>query len=500
MTVIVFTGPTFSAADARAELDAVYLPPVSEGDVYRAALDRPQAIGIVDGYFEAVPAVWHKEILAAMVEGIHVFGSASIGALRAAELAAFGMEGVGAIFELFRDGALQDDDEVAVVHGPAETGYVALSDAMVNIRATLERAAAAGIIGAAVASELAVIAKRTHYKDRRYDRLLQLGQAAGLPPMDLNALRDWVPDGKIDQKRLDALEMLRAIRRRLEDGLPPKTVAYRFEHTRFWENARQAAAGRGCVGASGEVGAAAVVEEAKLDLGAYRRAAKPALARYLALCEGRRLDKRTTAAEAQEVAERLRRDRGLEEVADLQLWLAENELDDAALGELIDREASVAWVARIVDSSLERELLDELRMSGEYARLALRARQKERLLSAMGVERSAAALHDLTEAELLRWYARHRGVTASSLADLAARLGFSGVAELQRALIREHLYAARAAEVRSDTAPVTPGVPDDPVADDAAFTDHAPARGDVSEIERERTPFNSMMLQQESQP
>ena len=219
MTIILFTGPTLSAADARAEIDAVCLPPAAEGDVYRAAIERPQAIGIIDGYFEAVPAVWHKEILAAMADGIHVFGSASIGALRAAELAPFGMEGVGSIFEAFRDGRLLDDDEVAVLHGPAETGYVALSDAMVNIRATLERAPAEGIIDAAIASELTAIAKRTHYKDRRYDQLLRLGQAAGLAAADLSALRDWLPDGRVDRKRLDALEMLRTMRRRLAAGL-----------------------------------------------------------------------------------------------------------------------------------------------------------------------------------------------------------------------------------------------------------------------------------------
>ena len=100
----------------------------------------PLAIGLIDGYFERVPAVWHKEILWALSQGIHVFGSASMGALRAAELAPFGMIGVGAIFEAYRDGILEDDDEVAVAHGPADTGYRAGSDAMVNIRATLARA------------------------------------------------------------------------------------------------------------------------------------------------------------------------------------------------------------------------------------------------------------------------------------------------------------------------------------------------------------------------
>ena len=59
---------------------------------------RPRAIGLIDGVFLDVPAVWHRELLWALSEGVHVFGAASMGALRAAELAPFGMRGVGTIF------------------------------------------------------------------------------------------------------------------------------------------------------------------------------------------------------------------------------------------------------------------------------------------------------------------------------------------------------------------------------------------------------------------
>ena len=93
MTAYVFTGPTLSPEEARAVWDINYLPPAAHGDVYRVALRRPTAIGIIDGYFEGVPSVWHKEILWAMSQGTHVFGSASMGALRAAELDRFGMTG-----------------------------------------------------------------------------------------------------------------------------------------------------------------------------------------------------------------------------------------------------------------------------------------------------------------------------------------------------------------------------------------------------------------------
>jgi hypothetical protein len=104
MTMYVFLGPSLSVAEARGILDAHYLPPVTMGDVTRLVARRPSAIGIIDGLFERVPAVWHKEILFALSQGIPVYGASSMGALRAAELEAFGMIGIGQIFAAYRDG------------------------------------------------------------------------------------------------------------------------------------------------------------------------------------------------------------------------------------------------------------------------------------------------------------------------------------------------------------------------------------------------------------
>lgn len=146
MSLFIFTGPTLPADEGRRHLDAHFLPPAAQGDVYRAAREKPVAIGIIDGYFDRVPSVSHKEILWAMAQGVHVLGAASMGALRPAELSLFGMEGVGAVYESYASTALVADDEVAVAHAVAEDGYRPLSEALVNIRATL-RAAGAGEAG-----------------------------------------------------------------------------------------------------------------------------------------------------------------------------------------------------------------------------------------------------------------------------------------------------------------------------------------------------------------
>ena len=248
MNACIFAGPTLPPGDDARKHAATWLPPAQHGDIHRAAaLLRPRAIGIVDGYFESVPSVWHKEILWAMRQGVHVFGAASMGALRAAELATFGMRGIGAIFEAYRDGVLEDgeepfedDDEVAVVHGPADSGYMAVSEAMVNIRCTLASAERAALISPQTRARLASIAKALFFPERSYERLLQDGRAAGLPGTELSALQAWLPEGRVNQKRNDALAMLEAMRAFLDGDPGPAEARFHFEYTTLWERASAA--------------------------------------------------------------------------------------------------------------------------------------------------------------------------------------------------------------------------------------------------------------------
>ncbi|MGK3967063.1 TfuA-like protein [Sorangium sp. So ce118] len=234
MKVYIFTGPTLSAEEGLRELDAVYRPPAAQGDVYRAALEEPAVIGIIDGYFERVPSVAHKEVLWAMSRGIHVFGAASLGALRAAELSPFGMEGVGEIHAAYARGDLTDDDEVAVAHGLAEEGYRPLSEAMVNIRETLRRAAERGVVRQGSREALTGLAKGLFYADRCYPAILAVGRERGVSEGEIAALRGAMPELRVDVKKRDALSMLRLVRERLAGGLARKEVRYPFQHTDAW--------------------------------------------------------------------------------------------------------------------------------------------------------------------------------------------------------------------------------------------------------------------------
>jgi hypothetical protein len=150
---VVFLGPSLPRPHALSILDADYRPPAGQGDIMRACMSRPAAIGLIDGVFKDAPTVRHREILWALSQGVPVFGAASMGALRAAELSGHGMIGVGLIYRWYRRFTLLPDDAVAVTHGPAELGSPPLSDALVDIRRGLQAAVRAGHMGSDIAGE-----------------------------------------------------------------------------------------------------------------------------------------------------------------------------------------------------------------------------------------------------------------------------------------------------------------------------------------------------------
>jgi hypothetical protein len=444
MNVCVFTGPTISAADAAMELDAVYFPPAVEGDVYRASLRHPQAIGIIDGYFQEVPSVRLKEILWAMSRGIHVFGSASIGALRATELAAFGMEGVGTVFEFFRDEILEDDDEVAVAHGPAELGFPSFSEAMVNIRQTLRKAELDQVISPEVRTALEETAKQLFYPERNYSTLLRRASEMGFPEPQLARLRDWLPEGKINQKREDAVAMLRLIGRRLKEGLEPKTVSFSFEHTAMWEavlrNDRGLRTERETD--AGGVPLESLLEELRLKGDQYQQSHLLALERYFAIREADRQRLNITEESREEAELSFRQERDLHTAAQLDQWMKENGLDRHRFEALMSDEARLKMVRERAWLGSDGCLSDQIRLSGEYPQLWKRAAKKEQVLAAFGSKNLSLENAEVTEEELFRWYFEQvleRPVPVD-ISAYAQRVGFTHLHAFRRAVLREYAY------------------------------------------------------------
>jgi hypothetical protein len=219
MTLVAFAGPSLPPADRDPDADVDWRPPAEAGDLLRLIAAPPATICLIDGWFDHRPAVRHKEILLLLSAGVRVIGASSIGALRAAEMARFGMIGVGAIFRAYASGRIRGDDEVALIHGPEKWAWRPLSVPLVDVRATLCRAMRRRIVTGADARALIRAARAIHYVDRSW---ALIAEGAGLPA----AIGDLCAAHLIEQKRIDARACIAA-------GLtPPVRAARRPEAVR----------------------------------------------------------------------------------------------------------------------------------------------------------------------------------------------------------------------------------------------------------------------------
>jgi len=419
MTAYVFLGPTLPVDAARSVLEAVYLPPVRHGDVWRvAAYGNPSAIGIVDGFFEHVPSVWHKEILWALSQGVPVFGASSMGALRACELEQFGMVGVGRIFAAYRNGVFppytgevfEDDDEVAVIHGPAESGYPS-SEALVNIRCTLAKAADEGVITRELRDGLVSIAKGVFYKERSYANLFK--QAAGKlgSSTNLDPLRAWLAEGRIDLKQEDALALLHHIREARPEA---PNAHFGFERTTMWEHLLTAATDDPTDGM--------VLTELRLEGIPYLEARQRALSGTFHAS--------LTGTRAHEAFDCHTSDTG-----------PDPELTARRLQQHVRDETRRARTEILAEPLVDAIIVQHLRESGDYERLLSRAQAKRTWFESMDMFPPEIGDVDATPEDLTSWFcARSQQDPESDPTVWANRLQFEDTLSFLRALAGEYLY------------------------------------------------------------
>ncbi len=203
--IVVFLGPSMPLDEARSILEADYRPPAKRGDVLKAARNGADIICLIDGVFFQDSSVAHKEILEALRLGIKVIGASSMGALRAAEMNAYGMEGVGEIYEAYMRGELISDDEVALIFDPVT--LEPLSEPLVNIRHNLRLSVEYAYLDDKTADQLLEIARSIYFPSRTYEQLIK--NAKGRISDDaLERFRRFLNEKRADLKREDARKAL----------------------------------------------------------------------------------------------------------------------------------------------------------------------------------------------------------------------------------------------------------------------------------------------------
>lgn len=234
MKPVVFGGPSIFGLPSELLFAFELRGPAQASDVLRAALEGARVIALVDGLFDQTPSIWHKEILWALARGVTVAGAASMGALRACECEAYGMIGIGRIFEDYRAGRRVADADVALLHAPRELGYQPLTVALVDVCATLDRLSARGLVDDIEARQIGDCAAALHFSLRSWRSILAGTGIGDERKSDLAAL---IAGNAVSQKMEDARRLLELMDKgRLPE--PPPVGRWRLAETPFLDRLR----------------------------------------------------------------------------------------------------------------------------------------------------------------------------------------------------------------------------------------------------------------------
>ncbi|MGF1712177.1 hypothetical protein L4C37_16625 [Vibrio kagoshimensis] len=438
MSVIIFSGPTLSAPDIKNILKADCRPPAKQGDIYLATYDQPNVIVLIDGYFENVPAVWHKEILYAMSIGIKVYGCSSMGALRAAELAHFGMQGFGDVFESYYTGVLEDDDEVALIHGPKELGYPQVSTPMVNIRATLEQAVERTILNQQESDHLIDSIKQLHYPKRSFSVLHDYAKQY-LGDTKAQSLREFTENHSIDIKKRDAVTLLKQLSERPELLHPLKAEnRHRFIPTDAWERLVSQLDHQRKL-STHFMTTEELHRELKLD-GCFWDLKQQALSRKSAL--------RTASIHNPTISDKQKQSALLElafkqsaytnqdlDFEHLATWLASQNISTHDFETLVSNESLFAWL-NDNHQYFDSELIDLLKLNQRYSDY------QSRITFKRDTQQLSLSELNINEQQLWGWFfsTKHSNSPTHNPQDLWPILGFTSYEELKTATMHDYQF------------------------------------------------------------
>jgi TfuA protein len=210
---LVFAGGSVTRAEAPPDANLSWTGPAEQGDLLAAVLDGFETILVIDGYFYDRFPCTTFEVMLALEQGVRVFGSSSIGALRAVELDRCGMRGIGHVYDDLKRQAIKPYHVVAQTYDDRDRP---LTTPLVNVLRFLEWAEEGGVIDAAERSACVDVAEGIHFTAltfEAYFRCLLGGRdpqaAAGLK------LRTWFEErgaAAFDVKKQDALLLLNRFR------------------------------------------------------------------------------------------------------------------------------------------------------------------------------------------------------------------------------------------------------------------------------------------------
>ncbi|MFJ7305179.1 TfuA-like protein [Streptomyces sp. NPDC099088] len=412
---------------------------MAAGDLLKIGARPGDSVAIIDGYFHQRPSVRHKEILHLIDSGVTVHGAASMGALRAAELAAFGMIGHGRIFHDYYSGAITADDEVALLHGTEDEEFQPYTEALINIRYAVEQAVTLGMLDARAGRTALTAASKLAFSERSRTAIVDAAMDAGLDEYQGSALRSIIRTA-VDQKKKDATLLLSTLGRQ-EKAQKIPAASWRLHETAFLADWRASARGTRDpeLGVLSDPQVHEICQLFATDYPDFRvQTATAALAS--AHCKGH------ATHQSQDAALARLRSLGIlvgdsESSASLERWSAPSELSMPARQRTLKAAARALFTTTAL--SLDDPFTAALHAHGTYADardvLARSLRYHQRITSQRGLN-----LQQLRADNVIRWYAKHWN--ADNMEDATLHRGFTSVDQFLSAARRHYLYGKNASK------------------------------------------------------
>jgi hypothetical protein len=435
--VLVYVGPSLDADQVLERIpEAIIRPPAKQSDLISDLLEvEPTHILLIDGEFSQALSVWQKEIIYALqIPGIKaVYGAASMGALRAADLADYGMVGCGRIFRWYDEGVITDESEVSVLYYRRPDGsYVTATVPMVNVRAALDKAVEIGAVELENAQAIFEYCAQIHWTERTP---AVLGRIPGF--------LSWLE--KIDQKKADALELVCTF-----DGLrpragfvAPKPDALSLNFSAQFERDRLVRV-KGTRMALQHLDAYIMLHDVD-----YHQKLQDANNRTLALLIADMYHVTISQADFDSEWAKFCARLGLSTVEMHQDWMKKNNINLREFCKLMIEEARIRKLHRALSirSGVRRNsqrLFDYLRVSDSYAYWADEAAQHEARIHKRGDETISIDLDANPHQLMMKHLARTGLSIAGTLENYVQEAGFGSIPELAVALERDALGADNA--------------------------------------------------------
>jgi hypothetical protein len=385
---------------------------------------------IIDGIFHQSLSIWHKEVIWALqIPGVKaVYGASSMGALRAADMANFGMIGCGKIYEWYFEGVIVDEAAVASMYTASPRGeLVASTVPTVNIYGSLLKGLETGVIDSEQAEGMFSRAAAIHWTERTMRSLEPIGQL-----VDLLAAHD--------QKAIDALQLLCTFRQLqpVEGFTKPTQESLSLLFSAQFERDRSVMVG------GRPVKLQDIDAFVSLHSQEFEELSETADNRILALLLADIYRITLTGEELDAEWRRMNIKKGLRSLEEHNRWLRDNHVNARELYRLLGEEIRLrklrrALMVRCGPRRRTQRLLDLLKLNGQYAYWCNAAARHEQLLESQGGESGLLEFgNEMNVSNLLLQHAKSSGQTISaSLEDYIAENGFGTLRELAVALLRD---------------------------------------------------------------